>query len=92
MMKIARGQERGEMAITIDPRLEARLRARAESAGLTITAYLERLLHSDQAAEDELETLALEGLNSAAPIAAAPNYWAEKHRLVDERFRSRPGS
>jgi hypothetical protein len=80
------------MTITIDPKLEAWLQERAESAGLTITAYLERLLHSDQAAERELKTLALEGLNSAAPIAVGPDYWAEKHRLLDERFRSRPGS
>ena len=82
-------QQGGEMTITIDPKLEARLRERAESAGLTITAYLERLLHSDQAAEQELESLAL---NSGAPIAVSSGYWKEKHRLVDERFGSRPGS
>jgi hypothetical protein len=60
------------MTITIDPRLEARLRKRAESEGLTVDAHLERLVHSDQAAEQELETLALEGLNSGTPIEAAP--------------------
>jgi len=36
------------MTITIDPKLEARLRERAESEGLTIEAYLERLVDSDQ--------------------------------------------
>ena len=75
------------MAITIDPKLEAWLRERAESAGLTITAYLERLVHSDQAAEQELETLALEGLNSGAPIGVGSGYWEEKHRLLDERLK-----
>jgi hypothetical protein len=80
------------MTITIDPKLEARLRERAESAGLTIDAYLERLVHSEQAAEQELETLALDGLNSGAPIEVGSGYWKEKHRLIDERFGSRPGS
>jgi hypothetical protein len=76
------------MAITVDPKLEAWLRERAESAGLTITAYLERLLHSDQAAEQELESFALEGLNSGAPIEVGSGYWEEKHRLLDGRLRS----
>ncbi len=74
------------MTITIDPRLEAWLRERAESQGLTIGAYLERLVHSDQTAEQELETLSLEGLNSGAPIEVGSGYWEEKHRLLDERL------
>jgi hypothetical protein len=75
------------MTITIDPKLEARLRERAESEGLTIDAYLERLVHSDQAAELELEMLALEGLNSGAPIEVGSGYWEEKHKLLDERLK-----
>ena len=75
------------MTITIDPRLEARLRKRAESEGLTVDAHLERLVHSDQAAEQELETLALEGLNSGTPIEAGSGYWEEKHKLLDERLK-----
>jgi hypothetical protein len=80
------------MAITIDPKLEACLRERAESAGLTITAYLERLVHSDQVAEQELEMLALEGFNSGAPIEVGLDYWTEKHRLLDEHLGSGPDS
>jgi hypothetical protein len=75
------------MTITIDPELEARLRERAQSEGLTITAYLERLVHSDEAAEQELEMLALEGLNSGAPIEVGSGYWEEKHRLLDNRLK-----
>jgi hypothetical protein len=75
------------MTITLDPKLEARLRERAESEGLTIDAYLERLVHSDQAAEQEIETLALEGLNSGAPIEVGSGYWEEKHKLLDERLK-----
>jgi hypothetical protein len=75
------------MTITIDPRLEERLRRRAESAGLTVEAYVERLVGADQDAEDELQSLALEGLNSGAPIEVGPGYWEEKHRRLDERLK-----
>ena len=75
------------MSITIDPKLEERLRERAEATGLTVEAYVERLLSDDQAAEDELETLALEGLNSGDPIQVGPGYWEEKHRRLDERLK-----
>ena len=36
------------MTITIDSMLEARLRARAEAEGLTIAAYIERLVRTDR--------------------------------------------
>lgn len=75
------------MTITIDPKLEARMRAKAESEGLTVDAYVERLVGAEQAAEDELESLALEGLNSGAPFEADARYWEEKHRSLDERVK-----
>ena len=74
------------MTITIDPRLEARLRERAEAEGVTIAAYLEKLVTADQTAEDELESLALEGLNSGEPIEVGAGYWEDKHRRLDERL------
>ena len=75
------------MTITIDPKLEARIREKAEAEGLTVDAYVERLVGADQAAEEELESLALEGLNSGAPIEVGPGYWEEKHRRLDERLK-----
>ena len=77
------------MSITIDPKVEARLRERAEAEGLSITAYVERLVSADQSAEDELERLALEGLNPGEPIQVGPGYWEEKHRRLDERLKTR---
>ena len=68
------------MTITIDPKLEARLRERAEAEGLTVPAYVERLVRADQTPEEELESLALEGLNSGEPVAGGPDYWEEKYR------------
>jgi hypothetical protein len=74
------------MTITIDPKLEARLRERAEAEGLTVAAYVERLVDAEQVAEEELESLALEGLNSGDPIEVGPGYWEDKHRRLDERL------
>ena len=74
------------MTITIDPKLEARLRERAEAEGLTVAAYVERLVNADQAAEEEIESLALEGLKSGDPIEIGPGYWEEKHRLLNDRL------
>jgi len=74
------------MTITIDPKLEARLRERAEAEGLTVAAYVEQLVSADQAAEAEIESLALEGLNSGDPIEVEPSYWDEKHRRLNDRL------
>jgi hypothetical protein len=74
------------MNITIQPEVEMRLRARAEAEGVTVEAYVERLVHAEQQAEDELEALALDGLNSGSPIDAGPGYWEDKHRRLDERL------
>jgi hypothetical protein len=74
------------MTITIDQKLDARLRKRATAEGLTVEAYVERLVTADQAAEQELETLALERLNSGEPIEIGPGYWEQKHHRLDERL------
>lgn len=74
------------MTIAIDPKLESRLRERAEAEGLTVAAYVERLVKADETAEEELESLALEGLNSGHAIEAGPGYWEEKYRGLDERL------
>jgi len=74
------------MTITIDPRVEERLRERAAAEGLSVTAYIEHLVNADQSAEEELEGLGLEGLNSGEPIEVGPGYWEEKHRHLDERL------
>jgi hypothetical protein len=74
------------MTITIDPKNEEWLRERAEAEGLSVTAYVERLVRADQSADEELEALALEGLNSGEPLEAGLGYWGEKHRRLDEQL------
>jgi hypothetical protein len=73
------------MSITIHPELEARIRARAEAEGLTVEAYIEQIAHDDQQAEEELETLAFEGLHSGESIEADEKYWEDKRRRLIER-------
>ena len=74
------------MNITIPQELESRLRARAETEGLTIEGYIERIARDDQQAEEELEALALEGINSGDSIEPDEKYWEEKCRRLVERY------
>jgi plasmid stability protein len=79
------------MSISIHPELETKLRARAAAEGLTVEAYLERLVRAEQSAEDELTALALQGVDSGNPIEVGPGYWEAKHRKLDERLRGTSG-
>lgn len=79
------------MSIPIHPELETIIRARAEAAGLSIEAYLEQLVRADQNGAEELQALALEGLNSGEPIEVSSTYWNEKHRRLDERLEKLNG-
>ena len=76
------------MPITIHPDLEAKLRARAEAAGVNVETYIERIALDDQTAAEELEGSAVEGLNSGDPIVIGPGHWEEKHRRLDERLKA----
>jgi hypothetical protein len=75
------------MSIAIHPELESRIRARAEAAGLSIEEYLEQLVRADQRGFEEMEALALEGLESGAPVEAGPAYRQERHRRLEERLK-----
>jgi hypothetical protein len=74
------------MSIIVDANVEARLRERAEVEGLSVPDCVESLVNADQAAEDDLEFLTLEGLTSGEPIEVGLAYWEEKHRRLDERL------
>jgi hypothetical protein len=76
------------MSIVIQPELESRLRARADAEGVTIRAYVERLARDGDAAEEALEALALEGLNSGQSIEGSESYWDQKRRRVIDRYRN----
>jgi len=76
-----------EMNISLQPAVEARLREKAQAEGVTVEAYLEGLLRAQEQAEDELETLALDGLDSGESIPIDSAYWEDKHRRLDERLK-----
>lgn len=57
---------------------------------MSVAAYVEMLLDAELAGEKELESVAVEGLNSGEPIRANASYWPEKHRRLDERLKT-PG-
>jgi predicted DNA-binding protein len=71
-------------SIRIPPELEPQLRARAEAEGITLEAYVERALHADLESDQDIEKLAVEGFRSGEPIEAGPEYWAKRHRRLDE--------
>jgi hypothetical protein len=71
----------------IPPELETRLRAQAQVEGLSVEAYIERLVSADERAEEELTSAALEGINSGEPMEVGAGYWEEKHRRLDERLK-----
>jgi hypothetical protein len=76
------------MSITIHPDLETRLRARAAAEGLSVEAYVERIARDDEQAERELESLALDGLNSGEALEADEMYWERKRRRLVERHEN----
>jgi len=71
------------MSIAIHADLESKIRSRADAEGLTIEAYLDRLVRADQQGTEELESLALEGLTSGAPIEITPSYWQDQHLRIE---------
>ncbi len=79
------------MTITIAPKLEASVRKRAKAEGLSVAEYVGRLVCADQVAEEELEQLAMEGLNSGKSFELTPAYWEQKHRRLDERLKGSGG-
>jgi hypothetical protein len=78
------------MSMTIHSDLELRLRQRATAEGVSVEAYLERIAADDEKAEQELERLALEGLNSGEAVIGDEAYWSAKiQRVKDSSARTR---
>jgi len=63
-------------------RLEVRIREQAEAEGLSVEVYLERLVAAERRGLDDMEKLALEGLNSGGPTDIGLSYWEDKHRSL----------
>jgi hypothetical protein len=52
-----------------------------------VRRYVERVVRTEEQADEELERLALKGLNSGEPIETPSTYWEEQHRRLDQRLK-----
>jgi hypothetical protein len=68
------------MSITIHPELEATLRARAEEQGITIDAYLERLIQEEDAEIAHTEAILQEAVDSGSHIELTEAEWDRMER------------
>ena len=65
-----------------------------ESGFSTPSEYIRNLVRDDQKrrAEEKLETLLLEGLNSGEPIEITPEYWEKQRIQLIERHNKKTGT
>ena len=52
----------------------------------SVSEYIRELIRADQKrnAQERIDSLLLEGLDSGKPVAVTPEYWAEKKRRLSE--------
>ncbi len=60
----------------------------AEGGYSSVSAYIRELIRADQKrkAEERIDALLLEGLDSGSPLPVTPEYWEEKKRKLSERL------
>lgn len=77
----------GNMSVPIHPKPEMKIRARAEADGLSVEEYVDRFVRADQEGSEELESLAIEGLESGEPMEMRASYRQEKHQRLADRLK-----
>ncbi len=83
------------ISIFLPEPLKAFVEARVtEGSYSSPSEYIGELIRADQKrkAEEKLETLLLEGLNSGEPIEVTEPFWKEKQRQLLERHRKVNGA
>jgi hypothetical protein len=63
------------MPITVNPNLEAKIRARAQADGLTVEAYVERLIREEDSEIAHTEAFLDEAAASGEHIALTEGEW-----------------
>ena len=60
----------------------------SEGGYSSVSEYIRELIRADQKrnAQERIDTLLLEGLDSGKPVAVTPEYWEEKKRRLSERL------
>ena len=79
------------MPITMNPELEARLRARAEAEGITVDAYVDSLLREEDAQIAHTEALLKEAADSGEHVELTEQEWdrLEQEAVADVEGRSK---
>ena len=78
------------MSISIQPELEAKLRTRGEEEGVTVDAYVERLVEDEAAEIAHTETLLREATESGDYIELTEGEWdrMEQEALTEVQSKS----
>jgi antitoxin ParD1/3/4 len=60
----------------------------SEGGYSSVSEYVRELIRADQKrkAEERIDALLLEGLDSGQPVCVTPEYWEEKKRKLTERL------
>ena len=74
------------MTITVRSEAAVVLKERAEAEGISVEEYVERIALDEQKAWDELEALALEGINSGESIEGNDEYWEKMLKRLHEKY------
>jgi len=77
------------MPITVNPNLEAKIRARAQAEGLTVEAYVERLIREEDSEIAQTEALLEEAAASGEHVALTEREWDRMEQEARVAFKSR---
>jgi hypothetical protein len=77
------------MPSTVNPNLEAKIRARALAEGLTVEAYVERLIREEDSEIAHAEALLEEAAASGEHIALTEGEWDRMEQEARAAFKSR---
>lgn len=80
--------------ISLPQALKDFVEGQVEASGFsTPSEYIRALIRDDQKrhAEEKLEALLLEGLNSGEPVEITPEYWEQKRLRLIERHSKKTG-
>jgi antitoxin ParD1/3/4 len=82
------------MNVSLPDGLRAFVTERAKGRFGSASEYIRELIREDQrrSAQEKLEALLIEGLESGEPIEVTPEYWASKRKQIAERHRSKSKS
>jgi antitoxin ParD1/3/4 len=84
--------EMTSLNVSLPKTLKKYVEAQVKEGGYsTPSEYVRALVREDQKskAEEKLETLLLEGLNSGEPIEVTPEFWRERRRELLKRLQKK---